>query len=440
MTIKRGFGVKAAFMTLGCKVNQFETETMEGLFRARGYDVVPFEERADVYVINTCSVTHLSDRKSRQLIRRAARTNPAACIAVTGCYAQVAPEEIRALEGVRVVIGTKERAQIVDYVEEALRADTGAIGAITDIMQARVFEDIPLHSLPHRTRAFLKIEDGCQNFCTFCIIPYARGPVKSRELSAVAREMKLLTGAGFREVVLTGIHLGAYGIDLRDRPTLADACRTALAEEGLRRLRLGSLESVELSADLLALMRTEPRFAAHLHLPLQAGSDVVLRAMNRHYDTAAFARLLEEVRAAVPGVAISTDIIVGFPGETEADFAAGLDFVRQMGFARMHVFPYSPRKGTPAARRTDQVPPMVRKERAARMQALADALAEEYHRSMLGSVAEVLFETCADGVTDGLTETYIRVYTDAPVTRGEIVPVRLTHLYRDGVWGERVSK
>ena len=423
-------------MTLGCKVNQFETETMEGLFRARGYEVVPFEERAEVYVINTCSVTHLSDRKSRQLIRRAARTNPSACIAVTGCYAQVAPEEIRALEGVRVVIGTKARGRIVDYVEEALRADTGATGTITDIMQARVFEDIPLHSLPHRTRAFLKIEDGCQNFCTFCIIPYARGPVKSRALSAVAREMRLLVDAGFHEVVLTGIHLGAYGIDLAERPTLADACRTALAEEGLRRLRLGSLESVELSADLLALMRTEPRFAAHLHLPLQAGSDSVLRAMNRHYDTAAFAALLADVRAAVPGVAISTDIIVGFPGETEEDFAAGMDFVRAMGFARMHVFPYSARRGTPAARRTDQVPPMVRKERAARMQALAEELAEAYHRSMLGSAVEVLFETCADGVSDGLTETYVRVYTDAPVTRGEIVPVRLTHLYRDGIWGE----
>ena len=427
-------------MTLGCKVNQFETETMEGLFRARGYEVVPFEERAEVYVINTCSVTHLSDRKSRQLIRRAARTNPFACIAVTGCYAQVAPEEIRALEGVRVVIGTKERARIVDYVEEALRADTGAIGTITDIMQARVFEDIPLHALPHRTRAFLKIEDGCQNFCTFCIIPYARGPVKSRELSAVAREMKLLTEAGFHEVVLTGIHLGAYGIDLRDRPTLADACRTALAEEDLRRLRLGSLESVELSAELLELMRTEPRFAAHLHLPLQAGSDNVLRAMNRHYTTEQFAQLVADVRAAVPGVAISTDIIVGFPGETEEDFAAGLDFVRAMGFARMHVFPYSPRKGTPAARRSDQVPPTVRKERAARMQALADELAEEYHRAALGSVADVLFETSADGVTDGLTETYIRVYTDAPVTRGEIAPLRLTHLYRDGVWGEPIAK
>ena len=422
-------------MTLGCKVNQFETETMEGLFRARGYDVVPFEERADVYVINTCSVTHLSDRKSRQLIRRAVRTNPAACVAVTGCYAQVAPEEIRALDGVRVVIGTKERARIVDYVEASLRADTGVAGTITDIMQARVFEDIPLHALPHRTRAFLKIEDGCQNFCTFCIIPYARGPVKSRELSAVAREMRLLVDAGFHEVVLTGIHLGAYGIDLAERPTLADACRTALAEEGLRRLRLGSLESVELSADLLELMRTEPRFAAHLHLPLQAGSDAVLRAMNRHYTTAQFAQLVMEVRAAVPGVAISTDIIVGFPGETEADFAEGMDFVRRMGFARMHVFPYSARRGTPAARRTDQVPPMVRKERAARMQALAEELAEGYHRSMLGSVAEVLFETQEDGVTDGLTETYVRVYTDAPVTRGEIAPVRLTHIYKDGVWG-----
>ena len=177
-----------AFMTLGCKVNQFETETMEGLFRARGYEVVPFEERADVYVVNTCSVTHLSDRKSRQLIRRAARTNPRACIAVCGCYAQVAPEEIRALEGVRVVIGTKERAQIVDYVEEALRAEDRVAGHITDIMQARVFEDIPLAYMPHRTRAFLKIEDGCQNFCTFCIIPYARGPVKSRTLPAVRRE------------------------------------------------------------------------------------------------------------------------------------------------------------------------------------------------------------------------------------------------------------
>ncbi len=425
-----------AFMTLGCKVNQFETETMEGLFRARGYDVVPFEESADVYVVNTCSVTHLSDRKSRQIIRRAARTNPRACIAVCGCYAQVAPEEIRALEGVRVVIGTKERAQIVDYVEEAMRAESGISGQITDIMQARTFEDIPLAHMPQRTRAFLKIEDGCQNFCTFCIIPYARGPVKSRELAAVRRETERIAAAGFHEIVLTGIHLGAYGIDLPGRPTLADACRTALSLPELRRLRLGSLESVELSNDLLELIRTEPRFAAHLHLPLQAGSDGVLTAMNRHYDTAAFARLIEDVRRAVPGVAVSTDIIVGFPGETEAQFEESLDFVRRMGFARMHVFPYSARRGTPAARRPDQVPAPIRKERAARMQALAEELAVGYHRAALGTVTDVLFETTAHGVTDGLTDTYIRVYTDAPVTRGDLVSVRLTRLFCDGVWGE----
>ena len=433
----RRCAVRAAFMTLGCKVNQFETETMEGLFRARGYEIVPFEERADVYVINTCSVTHLSDRKSRQIIRRAARMNPTACIAVAGCYAQVSPEEVRGLEGVRVVIGTEERARIVDYVEEALRAD-GVVEEITDVMQARAFEDIPLHGVPHRTRAFLKIEDGCQNFCSFCIIPYARGPVKSRPLAAVAREMEKLAAAGFREVVLTGIHLGAYGIDLPQRPTLADACRTALRTKEVRRLRLGSLESVELSEDLLSLVRTEPRFAPHLHLPLQAGSDNVLRAMNRRYDTAAFAQLLADVRRAVPGAAISTDIIVGFPGETEEDFTAGLDFVRAMGFARMHVFPYSARRGTPAARRTDQIAPPVRRERAARMQALAEEMAEAYHRAALGTVDEVLFETEQDGVADGLTGTYIRVYTDAAVPRGELVPMRLVRLCRDGVWGERV--
>ena len=427
---------KAALTTLGCKVNQFETETMEGLFRQRGYAIVPFDEAADVYVINTCSVTSLGEKKSRQLIRRARRLNERAVIAVTGCYAQVAPEEIRAIEGVRVVLGTKERVGIVDHVERAAR-ETGVFDGTGDIMHASEFEDIPLFGAPARTRAFLKIEEGCENFCSFCIIPYARGPVRSRLLKSVRREAAKLLAMGFKEIVLTGIHLGCYGRDLGD-VTLADAVRAVLSLPGLKRLRLGSLESIELSDDLLALLAQEERFAGHLHLPLQAGSDEVLRAMNRHYDTAKFAALIERVERAVPGVAISTDIIVGFPGETEEDFAAGLDFVRQMGFARMHVFPYSARRGTPAARRTDQVPPPVRRERAARMQALAEEMAEAYHRSMLGAVAEVLFETRADGVTDGLTETYVRVYTDAPVVRGEIVPVRLTHLYRDGIWGEMV--
>ena len=415
---------KAALTTLGCKVNQFETETMEGLFRQRGYAIVPFDEAADVYVINTCSVTSLGEKKSRQLIRRARRLNESAVIAVTGCYAQVAPEEIRAIEGVRVVLGTKERAAIVDHVERAAR-EAGVFDGTGDIMHASEFEDIPLFGAPARTRAFLKIEEGCENFCSFCIIPYARGPVRSRLLKSVRREAAKLLAMGFKEIVLTGIHLGCYGRDLGD-VTLADAVRAVLSLPGLKRLRLGSLESIE----------QEERFAGHLHLPLQAGSDEVLRAMNRHYDTAKFAALIERVERAVPGVAISTDIIVGFPGETQMLFEKSLAFVERMNFARMHVFPYSPRRGTPAATFAAQVPEAEKKERVHRMQALAAKKSEAFHSAFLGTEMPVLFETEREGVTDGLTANYIRVYTDAPVRTGDIHAMRLVRLYRDGVWGE----
>ena len=407
---------------------------MEGLFKQRGYTIVPFDEAADVYVINTCSVTSLGDRKSRQIVRRAHRTNPAAIVAVCGCYAQVAPEEIRAIEGVRVVLGTKDRGAIVDCVERAMRED-GLLDFVTDVRAARVFEDIPLFDSPERTRAFLKIEDGCENFCSYCIIPYARGPVKSRELRHVRREAEKLAALGFKEIVLTGIHLGAYGRDLAGNVTLADACRAVLSVPAIKRLRLGSLESIELSPDLFALLREEERFCAHLHLPLQAGSDAVLRAMNRHYDTEAFARLLGRVREEVPGIAISTDIIVGFPGETEEDFAAGLAFAERMGFSRMHVFPYSRRTGTPAAARADQIPEAVKKERAHRMQALADRMAKSYCAAFLGRELRVLFETEEEGETDGLAGNYIRVYTRDAVQAGEIYSVRLESLYKDGVMG-----
>lgn len=425
---------KAALTTLGCKVNQFETETMEGLFRQRGYTIVPFDETADVYVINTCSVTSLGERKSRQLIRRARRLNERAVIAVTGCYAQVSPEEIRAIEGVRVVLGTKERVGIVDHVERAAR-ETGVFDGTGDIMHTSEFEDIPLFGAPARTRAFLKIEEGCENFCSFCIIPYARGPVRSRRLSSVRHEAAKLLAMGFKEIVLTGIHLGCYGRDLGD-VTLADAVREVLALPGIQRLRLGSLESVELSDELLALLADEPRFARHLHLPLQAGSDEVLRAMNRHYDTAKFAMLIERVERAVPEIAVSTDIIVGFPGETDELFAESLAFVECMNFARMHVFPYSPRRGTPAAAFAAQVPEEVKKERVHRMQALAAKKSEAFHADFLGRTMPVLFETQRESVTDGLTENYIRVYTDAPVQTGEIYNMHLVQLYRDGIWGE----
>ena len=426
-----------AFMTLGCKVNQYETETMEGLFRQAGYRVVPFTESADVYIVNTCSVTMLGEKKSRQLVRRAQRQNEAALIAVTGCYAQLAPDVVGTLPGVRLIVGTQDRGRIVELVEEAaVRPDV--LRDVGDIMAADTFEDIPLFAAPERTRAFLKIQEGCQNFCTFCIIPYTRGPLRSRALFSVRREAEKLVAAGFREIVLTGIHLGAYGRDLTGTVTLADAARTVLEIDGLQRLRLGSLESVELTPALFTLLRDDRRFARHLHLPLQAGSDAVLREMHRFYDTAGYERLLARIREEVPGIAISTDIIVGFPGETEAMFQESLAFVRRQEFARVHVFPYSRRPATPAAVRSDQVPHPVRRERVKMMQALADEMAADYHGKFIGTIVPVLFETQHEGVADGLTDTYIRVYTKGPVKVGEITAMRLLRLYQDGLWGEPI--
>ena len=426
-----------AFMTLGCKVNQYETETMEGLFRQAGYRVVPFTESADVYIVNTCSVTMLGEKKSRQLVRRAQRQNEAALIAVTGCYAQLAPDVVGTLPGVRLIVGTQDRGRIVELVEEAA-AGSEVLRDVGDIMAADTFEDIPLFAAPERTRAFLKIQEGCQNFCTFCIIPYTRGPLRSRALASVRREAEKLVAAGFREIVLTGIHLGAYGRDLTGTVTLADAARTVLEIDGLQRLRLGSLESVELTPALFTLLRDDRRFARHLHLPLQAGSDAVLQEMHRFYDTAGYERLLARIREEVPGIAISTDIIVGFPGETEAMFQESLAFVRRQEFARVHVFPYSRRPATPAAARSDQVPHPVRRERVKMMQALADEMATDYHGKFIGTIVPVLFETQHEGVADGLTDTYIRVYTKGPVKVGEITAMRLLRLYQDGLWGEPI--
>lgn len=424
-----------SFMTLGCKVNQFETETIEGLFHRAGYQTVPFGEAADVCVINTCSVTALGEKKSRQMIRRARRENEKALIVATGCYAQLSPQELAKLDGVRLVIGTRDRARIVELVEQAAQED-GVVFDVGDVMAAKGFEDIPLYDAPTRTRAFLKIQEGCENFCTFCIIPYARGPLRSRPPESVRREATKLIDAGFKEIVLTGIHLGAYGRDLAEKPTLADAAREILSLGGLARLRLGSLESVELSEDLFALLRDEPRLAKHLHLPLQSGSDAILRAMNRHYDKAAFARLLENVRQAVPDVSITTDVIVGFPGETDALFEESLDFVSQMGFAKVHVFPYSRREGTPAARMAGQLPTAVKKERVRSMENAAETSARKIRESLVGTIEDVLSETETAGVSDGLTGGYMRVYTDAPVKLGEITPMRLTRLHEDGFWGE----
>ena len=423
-----------AFITLGCKVNQFETELMEGLFKQKDYKVVPNDEKADIYVINTCSVTSFADKKSRQLIRRSARLNENAVIAVTGCYAQAASDKVAEITGVKVVLGTNNRHQIVDFVEAAMN-DGEIHNGVTDIMKARDFEDIPMLEVPARTRAFLKIQEGCTNFCSYCIIPFTRGPVRSRKLASVKSEAEKFLSMGFKEIVFTGIHLGAYGRDFHDGTTLADAARTVLELDGLQRLRLGSLESIELSEELLTMVRENPKFSHHLHLPLQAGSDYVLKRMNRHYNREEFRKLIENVKNAIPGVAISTDIIVGFPGETEEMFAESLDYIRSLGFSRVHVFPYSPREGTPAASMPDQIPDNIKTERVHRLQQVAEEMTRAFHEQYLGTKQKVLWETRTKGVTDGVTDTYIRVYTKADVIPGEITEVKLERLYEDGVWG-----
>lgn len=423
-----------AFITLGCKVNQFETELMEGLFKQKDYKVVPNDEKADIYVINTCSVTSFADKKSRQLIRRSARLNENAVIAVTGCYAQAASDKVAEITGVKVVLGTNNRHQIVDFVEAAMN-DGEIHNGVTDIMKARDFEDIPMLEVPARTRAFLKIQEGCTNFCSYCIIPFTRGPVRSRKLASVKSEAEKFLSMGFKEIVFTGIHLGAYGRDFHDGTTLADAARTVLELDGLQRLRLGSLESIELSEELLTMVRENPKFSHHLHLPLQAGSDYVLKRMNRHYNREEFRKLIENVKNAIPGVAISTDIIVGFPGETEEMFAESLDYIRSLGFSRVHVFPYSPREGTPAASMPEQIPDNIKKERVHRLQQVAEEMTRAFHEQYLGTKQKVLWETRTKGVTDGVTDTYIRVYTKADVIPGEITEVKLERLYEDGVWG-----
>lgn len=435
---------QVAFATLGCKVNQFETEVMEGLFKARGYDIVNFNQHADIYVINTCSVTNLGEKKSRQLIRRAGRQNPEAIIAVAGCYSQISPEQVAQIPGVDVIVGTQDRAKIVELVEAAAHSNrTSQLNAVSDIMHAREFEDIPLFSMPGRTRAFLKIQEGCTNFCTYCIIPYARGPLRSRSLASIAAETKKLVAAGFSEIVLTGIHLGAFGRDLSSNEpkiTLVEAVETVLAAGGSRlvRLRLGSLESIEISDKLISLMQTDKRLCPHLHLPLQSGDDRILKAMNRHYTTAEYKGLINGIKAHIPGIAITTDIIVGFPGETEDIFESTLSFVNTMEFAKVHIFPYSRRTGTPAAGFPGQISEADKRRRVLRLQQLANKKSKEYHQLFLKKKLTVLFESFeTNGTVSGLTSNYLRVHAPGKEESvGKIATVKLEQLYQDGFWGQ----
>ena len=430
--------MKVAFTTLGCKVNQFETEVMECLFKEKKYEIVNFEEVADVYVINTCSVTHLGEKKSRQLIRRAIKNNNKAIVAVVGCYSQVAADEIAKIEGVSLIVGTKERKNIVTLVETVLK-EHQPLQVVEDVMDYHEFEDIPLLNNPDRTRAFLKIQDGCSNFCTYCIIPYTRGPLKSRKLDSILSEAEKLLESGFKEIVLTGIHLGAYGKDLADEIALVDVVKALLDNEKLTRLRLGSLESIELDQEILEIMNQDQRLCRQLHLPLQSGSDKILKKMNRNYTTAEFKALIDNIYAKVPGVAITTDVIVGFPGENSTDFNEAVEFIKNMNFSKIHIFPYSKRKNTPAANYAEQVSEEEKKKRSVYLKEISDMASAKYRNKMLNTTVEILVENITPDYAEGLASNYVKVYCENNnFQKDNFYKLKIIKLYKDGVWAEKI--
>ena len=434
---------KIAFYTLGCKVNQADTASMENLFLRSGHQLVNFDGEADVYIINTCVVTNTGQRKSRQTIHRAIRKNPNALIVVTGCYPQTAAEEVKAIAGVDMIIGNQDRAQIVQLVEERLaHRQTDTLDAVHKLTASTAFEEMAAGDITDKTRAFLKIQEGCNQFCTYCIIPYARGPLRSRSLESIRTETQRLISAGFKEIVLIGIHLGCYGKENPDGPTLYDAVKTVLDVPGVQRLRLGSLESVEVEPRLLTLMQEDARFCRHLHLPLQSGCDKTLQAMHRPYTTAKFQTLLADIKTKVPDIAITTDVIVGFPGETEADFETTCKFAESCGFSKMHIFPFSARKGTPAEKFAGAVTEAVKKERADILGRIDETMHKAFLQAMVGQTAEVLFEQPAgEDYFEGLTGNYQRVFVKSGGRNlgGEILPVKITAFDGEKLLGEIIK-
>ncbi|MDQ7792287.1 MAG: tRNA (N(6)-L-threonylcarbamoyladenosine(37)-C(2))-methylthiotransferase MtaB [Clostridia bacterium] len=396
-----------AFHTLGCKVNQYDSQSLAGMFLDRGYQVVPFEDPADVYVVNTCTVTNIGDRKSRQMIRRAVRTNPDGIVVVTGCYAQVASEEVSAIEGVDLVVGTAGRESLVDAVED-LAEQRGLRNLVGNIEEANYFEEIPA-SGQGRTRAYIKVQEGCRDFCTYCIVPYARGPLRSCPADGVIEQARRLIESGFRELILTGTHLGAYGRDCPAEGTLADLVARLAVIPGLARLRLSSVEPADIEPELIDVLAKHDTVCPHLHIPLQSGSDSVLERMGRRYDTADFALLVDAARRTVRDLSVTTDVMVGFPGETAEEFDQSLRFVEEIVFAGLHVFKYSPRKGTPAADYPDQISGAEKENRSRKMIALGKRLKTEFASRYVEKAVEVLAEeTVGEGLWTGYTPNYIR--------------------------------
>lgn len=424
-----------AFHTLGCKVNSYESNAMLKIFKEAGYQEVDFKDVADVYVINTCTVTNTGDSKSRQMIRKAIRKNPQATVCAVGCYSQIAPQEIVDIEGIGVVLGTQHRSEIVDLVDQHQQTKQPIV-KVNSLKNVSKFEDLNIDRFKH-TRAFLKIQDGCNNFCTYCIIPYARGRVRSRKPESVIDQAKRLVANGYVEIVLTGIHTAGYGEDLENY-TFYDLLVDLVKIPGLKRLRISSIETSQISDEIIDLIGSNEIIVDHLHVPLQSGCDATLKRMNRKYTTAKYLEKINKIREYLPNIAFTTDVIVGFPGESEEEFAATYDFIKTVNFSQLHVFPYSPRKNTPAAKMKDQINDQVKHQRVEKLLELSKQLNKDFAVQQIGKTLKVLFEKQNGDYLIGHASDYlqVKVKTDQNLI-GEIVNVKITD-FDDILEGEMI--
>ena len=426
--------MRFAFYTLGCKTNQYETQAMERLLVEKGHEIGHFDEECDGYIVNTCSVTAVADKKNRAIIRRCRKAHPHALLAVCGCYTQHAADTVREL-GVDVLGGSANRAEFVENILTAL-AEKAPREAVDDARRRREFEILPAGGLEERTRAMLKVQDGCANFCSYCIIPYTRGPVRSAPLEVIIPQARELEARGYREIVVTGIEIASWGVDLPGRPPMTDMLKAVCEAVPRVRIRLGSLEPRVITRAFCEEMVKYPNLCPQFHLSMQSGCDTVLERMKRKYDTARYYESVALLKEFFPGCAVTTDMIVAFPGETEEEFEASLAFIRKCGFADMHIFPYSRRPGTPADKMPGQHNNAVKETRSHAAIAVAEEMSWAYRENLIGTAHAVLFEDEEDGFFTGHTPNYVKVYVREADLHNQIRTVRMTEVYRDGMKGE----
>jgi threonylcarbamoyladenosine tRNA methylthiotransferase MtaB len=430
--------MKVAFSTLGCRVNQYESEAMTEKFIKEGYEVVAYESFADVYVINTCTVTNMGDKKSRQMIGRARRNNEAAIIAVVGCYSQIAPEEVSNIEGVDIVLGTRNKGDIIYWVNR-VREENKQLVEVNDVLRNRVFEELNIEEYQDRTRAFIKIQDGCNRFCSYCLIPYARGAVCSKPPEKVIEEVLELSANGFKEIILSGIHTASYGADFKESFTLVDLLEKVNEVKGIERIRIGSIDPTFFTDIVIDRIVKLKKLCPHFHLSLQSGCDDTLQRMNRHYTAIDYKNVVNKIRQRMSDVSITTDIIVGFPGETEEEFETTFKFLKEIKLSKMHIFKFSPRKGTKASSMDNQVDGNIKDERSNILISLNKELEIEFMNKFIGRQMDVLYEKNYNNENtkfEGYTPNYIKVVCESNLNiDGDIKSTELVKANMDYIQG-----